>query len=158
MLNENTKRAAEILGKLADNKTVASLIEKLKSELRSSPEQFVWKTINEHLAEQELESEFKSAWMFILRKNTPSEAHYHPNSTQYTAVIDGEGNFDLDGVKISLQKFNPMLPETLFVINKGKPHEFFPGNKDLVVLSLHTVTEDELIEINCSQGKERKYE
>lgn len=158
MLNESTKKAAEILGRLANNKTVTSLIEKLQAELQNSPEQFVWKTINEHLTEQELESEFKSAWMFVLRKNTPSEAHYHPNSTQYTAVIYGEGNFELDGVKSALQKFNPEIPETLFVINKGIPHEFFPGDKDLVVLSLHTVKEDELIEINFSQGSKRKYE
>ena len=124
----------------------------------NSPEQFVWKTLNEYLTEQELESEFKSAWIFILRKNTPSEAHYHPNSTQYTAVIDGEGDFEQDGIKSTLHKFNTSAVETLYVINQGLPHEFFPGDKDSMVLSLHTVKAEDLIEINCAQGKERNYE
>lgn len=158
MLNDNVKTAAEILGRLANNEKIQSIIAELQKELLNSPEQFVWKTLNEHLTPQELDSEFKSAWMFVLRKNTPSEAHYHPNSIQYTAVIEGVGTFELDGIKSSLQKFDPSIPETLYVINKGAPHEFFPGNKDLVVLSLHTAAEDELIEINCSENKERKYE
>ena len=158
MSNNTTKKAAEIIGRLADNEAIQSDIKELKQELLNTSEQFVRKTLNEHLSVQELESEFKSVWMFVLRKNTPSEAHYHPNSIQYTAVIEGEGNFELDGIKSSLQKFNPSVPETLYVINKGMPHEFFPGNKDLVVLSLHTVNAEDLIEINCAQGKERNYE
>ncbi|NJD22766.1 MAG: cupin domain-containing protein [Melioribacter sp.] len=158
MPKNNISCASDILCRLAKNVSVKSSIIELQKELLNSSEQFVWKTLNEHFNEQDLETEFKSAWLFVLRKNTPSHAHYHPNSTQYTAVIDGLGDCEFGGIKISLQYFDPSNSETLYVINRGVPHEFFPGDKDLVVLSLHTVNTEELIEINCSSGKERTYE
>lgn len=114
--------------------------------------------MNEYFNERELKSVFKSAWLFVLKKNTPSRAHYHPNSTQYTAIIDGDGFCEIGGNKNSLQQFNSSHPDSLYIINAGVPHEFFPGDRDLIVLSLHTAKTDELIEIQCSSGKERIYE
>jgi len=158
MLKNNISSASEIISRLSKNESVKSSIIELQKELLCCSEQFVWKTLNEHFNERDLETEFKSAWLFVLRKNTPSRAHYHPNSTQYTAVIDGLGDCEIGGIKISLQYFDPSNSDTLYVINPGVPHEFFPGDKDLTVLSLHTVNAEELIEINCSSGKERTYE
>ncbi len=158
MPKNNISCASEIIGRLAINEKVGSSIAELKKELLHSSEQFVWKTLSEHFNEHDLKTEFKSAWLFVLRKNTPSHAHYHPNSTQYTAVIDGLGDCEIGGIKVSLQYFDPSKPDTLYVINRGVPHEFFPGDRDLVVLSLHTVSAEELIEITCSSGKERTYE
>jgi len=158
MSQNSINRALEIIGRLAENEKIKSSIAELQKELLHSSEQFVWKTLNEHFNEHDLKIEFKSAWMFVLRKNTPSHAHYHPNSTQYTAIIDGHGTCEIGGIKSSLQKFDPSDFNTLYVINRGVPHEFFPGDKNLVVLSLHTVNAEELIEINCSSGKERTCE
>ncbi len=158
MLQNNISCASEIICRLAKNEKVKSSITELQKELLHSSEQFVWKMLNEHFNEHDLKTEFKSAWLFVLRKNTPSHAHYHPNSTQYTAVINGCGDGQFGKIKNSLQKFDPSNSDTLYVINRGMPHEFFPGDKDLVVLSLHTANAEELIEINCSSGKERTYE
>ena len=159
MLKEETGalRAAEIINRLSKNEIILSFISELQKELSTSAEQFVWKTLDEFLSDDELHAEFKSSWMFVLRKNTPSQAHYHPNSTQYTAMIEGSCEFELDGARSSLKKFNPADPDSLYVIPPGVPHEFFPGEKDMVVISLHTAKADELIEIHCGQNKERTY-
>lgn len=157
MSTNNLQKAVKLITSLAENENVKSSINQLKDELNNSKEQFVWKTLDEYLNNNDLADEFKSSWMFIIRKNTPSKAHYHPNSTQYTAVIGGTGSCEIGGIKSSLVNFDPQNTNTLFVIPKGTPHEFFPGSEDLIVISLHTCKADELIEIDCSSGNERNY-
>ncbi|KAF0162257.1 MAG: hypothetical protein A2499_13960 [Stygiobacter sp. RIFOXYC12_FULL_38_8] len=158
MATNSRHLALEIIGRLAKNEKIESFAAELQNNLQESSEQFLWKTLNKHLDKRDLENEFRSAWMFVLRKNTPSEAHYHPNSTQYTAIIKGDGTCEIGGEKITLQKFDPSMITTLYVIDQGVSHEFFPGDEDLVVLSLHTVAPEELIEINCSLDKKRNYQ
>lgn len=153
----NLQTAIGLISSLAANENVKSSIKMLKDELKNSKEQFVWKTLDEYLSGGNLEDEFKSSWMFIIRKNTPSKAHYHPNSTQYTAVIGGTGSCEIDGIKSNLVNFDPNNTNTLYVIPNGTPHEFFPGGEDLIVISLHTCKAEELIEIDCSSGNERNY-
>jgi len=157
MSTNNLQKAVKLITSLAENGNIKSSINQLKDELNNSKEQFVWKTLDEYLNNNDLADEFKSLWMFIIRKNTPSKAHYHPNSTQYTAVIGGTGSCEIGGIKSSLVNFDPQNTNTLFVIPKGIPHEFFPGDEDLIVISLHTCKADELIEIDCSSGNERNY-
>ena len=146
-------RAIGIIDRLASNKNVISAIAELQKELPHSTEQFVRKTLNELLNEDSDCEEFRSAWLFVIKKNAPSKAHYHPNSIQYTAIIDGPGLCEIGDAKYILQNFNPLNPDTLYVIAGGTPHEFFPGDKDLVVLSLHTAKPEELIEIDFASGK-----
>ena len=157
MLQDNLSKAVAIIASLAANENVKSLIKLLHDELGSSKEQFVWKTLDEYLHNNELTGEFKSAWLFVIRKNTPSKAHYHPNSTQYTAVIKGTGSCEIASIRSGLTNFNPNKLDTLYVIPKGTPHEFFPGSDDLIVISLHTCKAEELIEIDCSSGSSRNY-
>ncbi len=157
MPSHNKQKSAEIIGKLSANEEMKSLIAELQNQLKNTSEQFVWKILDAYVDEDNLKTEFKSAWIFVLRKDTPSQAHYYPNSTQYTAMIEGEATCEIGGEKISLVKFDPSRPDTIYVIDKAVPHEFFPAKRDLVVLSLHTVNAEELIEINCSGSKERKY-
>ncbi len=84
----NLQKATGLISSKAENENVKSSITLLKDELKNPKEQFVWKTLGEYLNNNELAEEFKSAWVFIIRKNTPSKAHYHPHSRKYTTVID----------------------------------------------------------------------
>jgi hypothetical protein len=44
------------------------------------------------------------------------------------------------------------------VINKDTPHEFFPQEEDMVVISFHTCPQTNLVEIKCDSGEHRVYE
>jgi hypothetical protein len=50
------------------------------------------------------------------------------------------------------------LDDVWYVIPEGMPHEFFPTEQDMVVLSFHTCASDELEEISCNSGTTRNYE
>jgi hypothetical protein len=49
------------------------------------------------------------------------------------------------------------LENIWYVIPEGTPHEFFPAAQDVVVVSFHTCTSDELEEVSCDSGATRTY-
>jgi hypothetical protein len=53
---------------------------------------------------------------------------------------------------------NNSLADIWYVIGKGVPHEFFPEEDDMVVVSFHTCEANELEEIACETGEKRLYE
>lgn len=52
-----------------------------------------------------------------------------------------------------LKLFDPSDGETWYVIDKDVPHEFYPEEQDITVISFHTCLSNELIEIECGSGK-----
>ena len=48
--------------------------------------------------------------------------------------------------------------ETWYVIGEGVEHEFFPVVRDMVVVSFHTCSADELEEVSCVSGASRHYQ
>jgi len=50
------------------------------------------------------------------------------------------------------------LPDIWYVIDEGVPHEFFPEEEDMVVVSFHTCEAHELEEVACGTGESRLYE
>jgi hypothetical protein len=53
---------------------------------------------------------------------------------------------------------NAALADRWLVIEKGVPHEFFPEEEDMVVVSFHTCEAHELEEVSCDTGETRRYE
>lgn len=143
--------------RLLNASSIKETIKALKIELQRSREPFVWRTINIKPLRDGLPKNIRSAWIFVLRKDTPSIAHYHPNSVQYTVMIEGKGKAIIGGAQKELKLFDPQNKKTWLVIGKNTPHEFFPEELDMVVLSFHTCLGDELIEIEVNSGRERKY-
>lgn len=142
---------------LLKNPELKKISQHLKTELQHSKEPFLWKALEIKALRDKLPSEIQSAWVFVLKKNTPSVSHYHPNSIQHTVVLEGQGKAKIGWQWKDLTLFDPDKIESWCIIDKNMPHEFFPRKQDMTVLSFHTCSSHELLEIKISGGKERTY-
>ena len=76
-------------------------------------------------------------------------------------MVEGEGTSKVGPNSRQMKLFaepGSSLDDVWYVIPEGMPHEFFPKGRDVVVLSFHTCTSDELEEISCDSGATRNYE
>lgn len=146
---------------LIDQKTVLETIEQLNREIDRSPEPFVWSVIDLESIPRQLPENIKSGWIFVLKKDVPSGCHYHPNSIQHMATIKGQGMGKVAGQYKELVQFGSAadsIADKWVVINKNVPHEFFPEQENMVVISFHTCGASELEEVGCETGGKRLYE
>jgi mannose-6-phosphate isomerase-like protein (cupin superfamily) len=151
----------EAVAQLIMRPTTHSLIETLKTQLQHTSEPFVWATIDLQSVTARLPDRIKSCWIFVLKKDMPSGCHYHPNSVQHMVLIEGEGTSKVGRSSREMKGFgesNCSLDDIWYVISEGVPHEFFPRERDMVVVSFHTCESDELEEISCDSGATRIYE
>lgn len=140
---------------------IKETIQNLKMKIREAGEPFIWSLINIDSFQQNLPSNIKSIWIFVLKKNTPSIAHYHPNSIQYTIMVEGKGKVKIVDHYEDLKLFGSShlsKEDIWYVIDENTYHEFFPQEKDMVLISFHTCLPEELIEIRCDSGEHRVYE
>jgi len=147
------------------NHAVAELIKRpaihemavtLKQQLQDTPEPFVWSTIDLQSLSSQLPDSIKSCWMFVLKQDVPSGCHFHPNSIQHMVVVEGEGTSKIGSVSGQLKHFGES-DDVWCIIPKGVPHEFFPTESDMVVISFHTCSSEDLQEISCDSGATREY-
>ena len=136
------------------------LVDELKDQLPHTSEPFVWSTIDLDSITAPLPETIKSSWIFVLKKDVPSGCHYHPNSIQHMVMIEGEGTSKVGAISREMRRFDETnsLDDVWYVIREGVPHEFFPSDADVVVVSFHTCAPDELKEISCDSGATRSYE
>ena len=152
------------------NETVTELITRpsiqkvaaaLKEQLQHTAEPFVWSTIDLQSVTAQLPERIRSCWMFVLKKDVPSGCHYHPNSVQNMIALNGHGRSRVGGVERPMIPFGSAdhsLEEKWYVIGEGVPHEFFPEDEDMTVVSFHTCEAAELEEIACGSRAKRTYE
>jgi hypothetical protein len=141
-------------------KTYSEIVDGLKKELNYSEEPFVWSVLDLGSVNCALPERIKSGWVFVLKRDVPSGRHYHPNSVQHMAMIEGRGQSCVGNVRKEMVRFGTpgQPPETVwYVINEGVPHEFFPEETEMVVVSFHTCEARELEEVACGSGAERLY-
>ena len=136
---------------LIGQQTVMETIEQLDQEADHSQEPFVWAEIELDSIARPLPDTIKSCWIFVLKKNVPSGCHYHPNSIQHMVTIKGQGRQQIAG------QSKRMVLDKWIVIDKNVPHEFFPEDENMVVISFHTCDATELEEIGCDTGQKRLY-
>jgi quercetin dioxygenase-like cupin family protein len=137
---------------------VLELTRELVDELRAGTTPFVGRPLPDDLVRGRLRAPVASAWVFVLRPRTRNPAHLHPSSTQYTAAIAGGGTCYVGDEARELEPFDrARIGRTLLVIPAGTPHAFEPGAEPLVVLSFHSVTPEELVEIEVESGAVRGY-
>ena len=144
----------EAVAQLIRRRAIQSLIETLKQELQHTSEPFVWSALDPQSVQ--LPEEIKSCWIFVLKKDVPSECHYHPNSVQHMVMTEGEGTAKIGTSSREMMRFGE--PDCWYVIPEGTPHEFFPREQDMVVVSFHTCESDALEEVSCASGTMRHYE
>jgi hypothetical protein len=146
---------------LLRQESFSGTVERLRLELRGSPQPFVWSTVALNTISVSLPAPIKSCWMFLLKRDVPSGCHYHPNSVQHMIALTGHGRSKVGGVErtmIPLGSARHSITEKWHVIGEGVPHEFFPEGEDMTVVSFHTCEAAELEEIACGSGASRIYE
>ena len=148
------------VAQLISRPDVHSVIADLKQQLPDTSEPFVWSTIDLQSITAPLPDTIKSGWIFVLKKDVRSGCHYHPNSIQNMVMIEGEGTSRVGADSRAMKRFadpDSSLEDIWYVIPEGTPHEFFPSEKDMVVVSFHTSASDELEEVSCDSGATRTY-
>ena len=159
MQETGLSKLTSLVEKILRNRDVLNIIDSLKAQLLESNEPFVWATLPHQLVGEEFPTGIQSAWIFVLKPNYHTSAHYHPNSTQHTAVIEGDGWAKIGDQEVELQVFNPHdIQPIWYVIGKSVPHEFVTGDFPVVVISFHTCLADELVEVETESGSRRLYE
>lgn len=151
----------EAVAQLIARPETHSLVDSLKKQLPQTSEPFVWSAIDLQSIQTPLPDSIRSCWIFVLKKDVASGCHYHPNSIQHMVMIEGEGTSKVGTISRQMKQFGDpdcSLEEIWYVIPEGVPHEFFPGGRDMVVVSFHTCDSDELKEISCDSGAAREYE
>jgi len=149
------------VAELLTQRATHSVVDTLKEQLQHTSEPFVWATIDPKSITVSLPDSIRSCWIFVLKKDTRSGCHYHPNSIQHMVMIEGEGTSKVGSLSGEMKRYaepNCSLDDIWYVIPEGVPHEFFPVGRDLVVVSFHTCESDELQEIRCDSGATREYE
>ena len=152
---------SEAVARIITSPNTHAMIRALKEELKQTAEPFVWTTLDLQSISGHLPDNIKSGWIFVLKKDTPSGRHFHPNSIQHMTMIEGEGTGKIGSATSELKRFdaaNGAWPDLWCVIDEGVPHEFFPRASDMVVISFHTCAANELEEISCTSGAARIYE
>lgn len=151
----------EAVAQLIARPETHSLVDSLKKQLPQTSEPFVWSAIDLQSIQTGLPDSIRSCWIFVLKKDVASGCHYHPNSIQHMVMVEGEGSSKVGPDSREMKLFgdpDSSLDDVWYVIPEGMPHEFFPKGQDIVVLSFHTCTSDELEEISCDSGTTRNYD
>ena len=145
---------------LVNRNTFLETIGQLREDIKRSEGSFVWSVIDLSSIECELPEGIRSSWIFVLKKDVSSGCHYHPNSIQHMVTIKGQGMSKVAGEYKRMVRFGSSnsLADIWHVIGKGVPHEFFPEEEDMVVVSFHTCEASELEEVACETGEKRVYE
>jgi hypothetical protein len=142
-------------------KTFSEIVGGLKEDISHSDEAFVWSVIDLGSVNCALHERIRSGWVFVLKSDVPSGCHYHPNSVQHMVMIEGEGQSKVAGLRKEMIRFGAPgrpLADVWYVIDEGVPHEFFPENTEMVVVSFHTCEARELEEVSCEAGAKRLYQ
>jgi len=110
-----------------------------------------WETLALERFSPPLPTEIRSAWIFTLRAGVASGAERHSNSHQRSLAYRGSGEVQTreGGAWQSIPLSNdPDVPadRRWASIPAGVWHQWVVGEKDLTVLSFHTVPADELVE------------
>ena len=150
----------EAVAQLISRPEINSLVDALKTQLPQTSEPFVWSTIDLQSITTSLPNSIRSGWIFVLKKDVPSGCHYHPNSIQNMVMIEGEGTSRVGEDSRHMKRFadpNSSLEDIWYVIPEGTPHEFYPAETDMVVVSFHTTAAEELEEVSCDSGATRTY-
>jgi hypothetical protein len=146
---------------LINQSSFAQTVNQLREAISQSSEPFVWSVIDLNSIAVKLPEEIKSCWIFVLKKDVPSGCHYHPNSVQHMVMIKGQGMSRVGGTSKKILQFgsaNASLEDVWYVIGEGVPHEFYPKDEDMIVVSFHTCEADQLEEVACDTGEKRLYE
>lgn len=137
---------------------ILQMIERLKAEILESDEPFVWEVLPEGLVKEVFSVGVRSGWVFVLKPTCETPPHFHPNSVQFTAVIEGSGRIRVGEEERDVRLFDETsFKPVWYVIGEGVPHAVSTGGVPMVVVSFHTCPSGELLEVESESGRRRVY-
>jgi len=134
------------------DESFGEIVARLERRLRDRPDDVMaWETIPLDVFSSPPPETVRSSWIFILRANTTTGAERHPNSHQRSMSYRGSGDFQTrtDGDWQShLLSSDPEAPldQRWLSIPQNVWHQLVVPDENWVLVSFHTVVEDELIE------------
>ena len=153
-----TLRALDALIEGELRSQIAEAVDAARRMLATSREPFGWRFID--LGSRDLPEGIRSGAVFVLPARSSPPGQHHPNSIQHMRVLAGRAVVTLrsrertaqhDPARYDMGEERPWL-----VIPRGVVHQFeIPPEAELVVLSFHTVPEEDLLEV--SAAGERTY-
>jgi quercetin dioxygenase-like cupin family protein len=115
--------------------------QKARGMLRTG-EEFGW----EFVPLASLPEGIESAGLFVLPALSRPTPHRHPNSTQHMRRLRGEGRVRITlGEEVLERSVGP--DEPWIVIEADATHQIDVGAREFVVISFHTVPQEELLEV-----------
>ncbi|MFA4922614.1 MAG: hypothetical protein WC557_00285 [Ignavibacteriaceae bacterium] len=140
-----------------------TIVKRVVQTLENDPKapMMAWEPIPLNIYNQQLISDIKSSWVFILRKNTTTGAERHPNSIQRMMSYKGYGDFqtkpDLKWDSNFLESdFEGEIEKRWISIQLNVWHQGIVGDENWIVISFHTAEVSELIEERPEEGDENK--
>ena len=152
---------SEAVRLLLADRSVIDAIARLKADIRRTSEPFVWTVLDLAALRCPVPANIRSAWIFVLARDIGSGCHFHPNSIQHMVMVEGQGRSEIAGETRTMTRFGGpghSLEAQWSVIGEGVPHEFFPEQRDMVVISFHTAAAQDLEEVSGVTGERRHYE
>lgn len=134
---------------------IDSAVADARAMLAGSEEPFGWRFLD---LPDDVPNGIRSGGVFVLPAGSSPAAHRHPNSTQHMRVLSGQASVELrpagedegqGAARFSIGEDRPWL-----VIPRDIVHGFeLPPDHDLVVLSFHTVAQEELLEVTSTGAR-----
>jgi len=138
---------------------ISLIINRLKTDILRCADPFIWSVLSEHLLGESFPKGIRSAWIFAIKPDICSPAHFHPNSVQYTIIVEGDGKMKIGEGEREVETFSPRGRQPIwYIISKNVSHEVITKDSVMVIFSFHTCVSKELLEVETSSGRSRLYE
>jgi hypothetical protein len=155
-LKQSSQKILLILDDIMSQESVKAVIDSLVPRVEQKLKKgtvalLAWEPVPLDTYGEDLPSVIQSSWIFIVRAQAESGAERHPNSHQYMMSYKGSGDLKV--------KTGEEWNSNLLVSNPGKAiesrwvsippytwHQAIATKENWVVVSFHTVPEEELIE------------
>jgi hypothetical protein len=131
---------------------IDEIVTRVEQALGQRPDEpLAWEPIPLEFYSSPLPPEIRSSWVFVLRANTNTGAERHPNSHQRMMSYRGSGDFQTkeDGPwrsHLLIDEESALLEKRWISIPPNVWHRGVVPKENWVVVSFHTVPDDELIE------------
>lgn len=155
-VDRKNREILQILDKIIKQTSIRSAIEPIVTRVeqklnQDSEVKLTWESIPLFIYGKQLPNGIRSSWVFVIPPQTTTGAERHPNSYQRMMSYRGSGDLQIwDGDKwnsnILVSDLDKGMGKRWVSIPTNIWHQAVVGKENWVVVSFHTVPDDELIE------------
>ena len=141
-----------IINKVSIRSAINPIVSRVEQKLNQDSEaKLTWESVPLVIYGKQLPNGIRSSWVFVIPPQTTTGAERHPNSYQRMMSYRGSGDLQIwDGDKwnsnILVSDLDKGIGKRWVSIPTNIWHQAVVGKENWVVVSFHTVPDDELIE------------